>query len=134
MSVRRYKPVAKIRNAPHGYRPLETEACGWHLRGVTTEEAKRHDLYNAAIEVFGEINAETLMALLPAHEGIDLATRDDLIGVSDHLSGRMDRLEDRFDRLDERIDAVNQRLDRLFLTLTAGLIAMVAAVFAQAFL
>jgi hypothetical protein len=43
----------------------------------------------------------------------------------------MDRLEDRFDRMEMRI---NQKLDRLFLTLTAGLIAMVAAVFAQAFL
>lgn len=101
---------------------------------MTTEEARRHDLYNAVIEVFGEDNAETLMALLPTHEGIDLATRDDLLGVSDGLSSRMNRLEARFDRLDERIDAVNQRLDRLFLTVAAGLIAMIATVFAQALL
>lgn len=101
---------------------------------MTTEEARRHELYNAAVEVFGDQNAETLMALIPAHEGIDLATRDDLMGVADGLGGRIDRLEDRFDRMDERIDAVNQRLDRLFLTLVAGLVAMVATVFAQAIL
>jgi hypothetical protein len=112
---------------------------------MTTEEARRHDLYNAAIEIFGEVNAETFMALLPAHEGIDLANRDDLFGVSDRLSGRINHLEDRFDRLEhrfdrletrmnQRFDAVNQRLDRLFLTLAAGLIAMIATVFAQALL
>jgi hypothetical protein len=119
---------------------------------MTTEEARRHDLYNAVIEVFGEDNAETLMALLPAHEGIDLATRDDLVGMSDAVGSRMNRLEDRFDRLEDRFDrletrfdgletrmnqrfdAVNQRLDRLFLTLAAGLIAMIATVFAQALL
>lgn len=98
---------------------------------MTNEEARRHDLYNSVIEVFGEDNAETLMALLPAHEGIDLATRDDLIAVSDSLGGRMDRLEDRLDRMETRL---NQRLDRLFLTLAAGLIAMIATVFAQALL
>jgi predicted nuclease with TOPRIM domain len=92
------------------------------------------------------------MALLPAHEGIDLASRDDLVGMSDAVGSRMNRLEDRFDRLEDRFDrletrfdgletrmnqrfdAVNQRLDRLFLTLAAGLIAMIATVFAQALL
>jgi hypothetical protein len=97
---------------------------------VTTEEARRHELYNAAIDVFGQTNAETFMALLPAHEGIDLATSDGLFDLSARLDSRMDLVEDRFDRMDERIDGVNRRLDRLFLTLVAGLVAMFATVFA----
>ena len=117
---------------------LDVEFFGWHVWKVTSEEGRRHDLYNAAIEVFGSTNAETFMALLPAHEGIDLATRDDLFDASNRLGARIDRLEDRFDQFDRRVndrfDAVNQRLDRLFLTLAAGLIAMIAAVFAQAIL
>lgn len=115
------------------------------LWDMTTEEARRHDLYDAIAEVFGKDKAETSMALLPAQEGIDLATKDDLMGVSDRLRGRMNHLEDRFDRLearfdrletrmDQRFDAVIQRLDRLFLTLATGLIAMIATVFAQALL
>lgn len=101
---------------------------------MTREEARRRDLYNAAIRVFGDVNADTFMALLPANEGTDLATKDDILLVG----GRIDGVNDRFDRLearlDQRFDAVNQRFDRLFLTLAGGLIAMIATVFAQALL
>lgn len=90
---------------------------------MTTSEARRHDLYNVLSETIGPNEADTLKAYLPSRESSDLATRADFSA----LAGRMDRLE-------SGIDAVNQRLDRLFLTLAAGLIAMTATVFAQAFL
>lgn len=104
-------------------------------------EARRLDLYNALSEFIGPERADTLMAYLPTREGSELATRVDigaLDGRIDHLENRFDHLETRFDRLetriDDRFDSVNQRLDRLFLTLAAGLIAMIATVFTQAIL
>ena len=108
---------------------------------MTTGEARRHDLYNALTEFIGEDRADTLMAYLPSREASDLATTADVEGVGarvDDLNRRIDHLETRFDRmearLDDRFDSVNQRLDRLFLTLAAGLIAIVATVLAQAIL
>jgi hypothetical protein len=97
---------------------------------MTTGEARRHDLYNALTEFIGEDRADTLMAYLPSREASDLATSADVEG----LSSRIDHLETRFDRMEDRLDSMNQRLDRLFLTLAAGLIAIVATVFAQAIL
>jgi len=111
-------------------------------------EARRLDLYNALSEFIGPERADTLMAHLPTREGSELATQADIEGVGgriDHLANRFDHLETRFDRFetrfdrfetrfDDRFDSVNQRLDRLFLTLAAGLIAMIATVFTQAIL
>ena len=74
------------------------------------------------------------MTHLPTREGSELPTQADIEGVGgriDHLANRIDRLESRFD---DRFDSVNQRLDRLFLTMAAGLIAMIATVFTQAIL
>lgn len=90
---------------------------------MTTPEARRHDLYNALSDFIGADQADTLMAYLPSQATAELATRADI----QELGTRIERLED-------RLDSVNQRLDRLFLTLAAGLIAMIAAVFAQAIL
>lgn len=104
---------------------------------MSTGEARRHDLYNALTEFIGEDRADTLMAYLPSREASDLATSADVEDLSsriDHLETRFDRVEDRLDRVEDRLDSMNQRLDRLFLTLTAGLIAIVATVFAQAIL
>jgi hypothetical protein len=108
---------------------------------MTSGEARRLDLYNALSETIGAERAETLMAYLPSREAGALATHGDVAMLGTHvnrLEVRLDRVEARFDRLEakmnERFDAVNQRLDRLFLTLAAGLIAMIATVFAQAIL
>jgi hypothetical protein len=88
---------------------------------VSESEARRLDLYNALSETFGPERADTLMAHLPSREATDLATRADI-----------NALETRMERLQGGIDSVNLRLDRLFLTLAAGLVAMITAVFAQA--
>jgi len=56
------------------------------------------------------------MAALPTFEIIDLATKTDLA----LLGSRMDRLEG-------AMVGLGSRLDRLFLTLTAGLFVIVAA-------
>ena len=101
---------------------------------MTTAEARRRDLYNALSEFIGADKADTLMAYLPPREASDLATSTDVEELTtriDRLDARLDRMETRFDA---RFDAVNHRLDRLFLTLAAGLIAMIATVFTQAIL
>ena len=59
------------------------------------------------------------MAYLPREESVAVATGADLVELEARLGARLDQ----FDR---RIDMVNQRLDRLFLTLGAGLLAIVA--------
>ena len=118
-------------------RLLNLPALSDILPGMTTGEARRHDLYNALTEFIGEDRADTLMAYLPSREASDLATTADVEGVGarvDDLNTRIDHLETRFDRMEDRLDSMNQRLDRLFLTLAAGLIAIVATVFAQAIL
>jgi hypothetical protein len=89
---------------------------------VSESEPRRLDLYNALSAMFGPERADTLMAYLPSREATDLATRADI-----------NALETRMERLQGGIDSVNLRLDRLFLTLAAGLVAMITAVFAQAF-
>jgi hypothetical protein len=89
---------------------------------VSESEARRLDLYNALSETLGPERADTLMAHLPSREATDLATRADI-----------NALKTRMERLQGGIDSVNLRLDRLFLTLAAGLVAMITAVFAQAF-
>ena len=100
--------------------PLDSE-CGFpHSEKMTTPEARRHDLYNALSETIGPDRADTLMAYLPSTEAVSLATKSDIADLKADLSA-----------LGSRIDAVNQRLDRLFLTLTAGLIAIVGAVVVQ---
>jgi hypothetical protein len=83
---------------------------------MSTTEARRLDLYNALTEFLGAERADTLMAYLPTQETVELATRSDI------------------DRVETAVGEVNRRLDRLFLTMAGGLIAMIVAVFAQAFL
>ena len=101
---------------------LETNLEPRQDRRVSEWEARRLDLYNALSETLGPERADTLMAHLPSREATDLATRADVSA-----------LETRIERLQGGIDAVNLRLDRLFLTLVALLVAIVTAVFAQAF-
>jgi hypothetical protein len=107
---------------------------------MTTPEARRLELYAGLNRVLGEREADTLMAYLPSHEAVALATTSDLAGLEARLGLRIDRLEhsvesveDRMGRLEHRIDLVNQRLDRLFLTMGAGLLAVVATLVAGTF-
>lgn len=106
---------------------------------MTTAEARRHDLYNVLTTTIGVEETETLMAYLPTQPHETLATKADLASLAD----RMDRVEVGLDSvrtevtafrsdIGERIDSVNRRLDRLFLTLAAGLVAVVGTVVVQA--
>ncbi len=110
----------------------------WHLDdAMTTPEARRHELYAGLARVLGEQEADTLMAYLPREESPAIATRADLVasGVGDAFRPivRIDHLDERLDQVDGRIDGVNQRLDRLFLTLGAGLLAVVGTLVAGTF-
>lgn len=90
---------------------------------MVASEAKRHDLYTGLNEVLGPDRAETLMTYLPAQPATDLATRPDI-----------GRLEARMDRFEDALRDVNQRLDRLFLTMLAGLVAIIGTLIASLFL
>lgn len=90
---------------------------------MTTPDSRRLDLYAGLSRVLGQREADTLMAYLPREEAVAVATRADLAELEARLGARLDQ----FDR---RIDMVNQRLDRLFLTLGAGLLAIVATLVA----
>lgn len=79
-------------------------------------EAARADLYNGLAEVLGPDRAEALMTQLPDYDPVDIATKDDIAGLRSDISG-----------LGARLDAHGNRLDRLFLTLVAGLFAIIAA-------
>lgn len=120
-----------------GIGTLESASTVGHSRRMTTSEARRHDLYNALSETLGADKADTLMAYLPSTEAGELTTRADLAIVREDIEAvRSDvgSLGVRIEALGQRIEAVNQRLDRLFLTLAAGLIAMVGALFVQSVL
>jgi hypothetical protein len=74
------------------------------------------------------------MAALPIFEISDLATKTDLALFASSLESRMDRMDTRMDGLDSRMDRLETamgglglRMDRLFLTSTAGLFVIVAA-------
>lgn len=105
---------------------------------MTSREAKRHDLYNVLTEKLGVEETDTLMAYLPTQPHEVLATKADLEAVSAQLGGRIDGLGRELSSLrtemGHRIDSVNRRLDRLFLTLAAGLLAVVGSVVVQAVL
>lgn len=108
---------------------------------MAVSETQRHDLYNRLNELLGSESADTLMAYLPTEPASSLARKADVTEVGERVSSltaRLDRLEDRFSHMEVvvtgRIDEVNRRLDRLFLTLAAGLIAVVATMFANFFL
>ena len=83
---------------------------------MTVPEARRHDLYNALEEVLGTDRADTLMAHLPTTEAAALATRGDFEEIRAEVKG-----------IRAEIQVINQRLDRLFLTLAAGLLAVVGS-------
>lgn len=127
---------------------------------MTTEEARRHGLCNVPTAIIGAEETDTLMAYLPTQPHEVLATRADVeaLGVRvERLESRVDsthremvefgaslrsemgrlRTELRAEmgelrtNLSSRIDSVNERLDRLFLTLAAGLLAVVGTVVVQ---
>lgn len=130
---------------------------------MTTAEARRHGLYNVLTETIGVEEADTLMAYLPTQPHEVLATKADIESVRQDLGSRIDLLQTGLTSLESdlatlrgemsglwgemsgevtslrtelsgRIDSVNRRLDRLFLTLAAGLLAVVGAVVVQAIL
>ncbi len=120
---------------------LEPRLLLWHGHHMAVSETQRHDLYNRLNELLGSESADTLMAYLPTEPASSLARKADVTEVGERVSSltaRLDRLEDRFSHMEVvvtgRIDEVNRRLDRLFLTLAAGLIAVVATMFANFFL
>jgi hypothetical protein len=97
-----------------------------HRVGVTTSEARRHELYHRLEEVLGTDRADTLMSCLPTVASDQLATKDDLEALRTELEAiRRD--------LGTGLQAVNERLDRLFVTLAAGLLAVVGAMIAGLF-
>ncbi len=96
------------------------------LESMAVSEARRRDLYNGLDELLGTERADTLMTYLPAYETIEVATKDDIR----RLETRFDGMDARFDRIDDRLDRIEERLDRFFLTLSAGLIAMVGTLIA----
>ncbi|MCI0679550.1 MAG: hemolysin XhlA family protein [Actinobacteria bacterium] len=71
--------------------------------------------------MLGAEHADTLMTYLPAHQGVDLATRDDIA----RLETRFDRLEDRFDRLQ---DVVTEQ-HRFYVGVTVGSMTALTAIF-----
>ena len=84
------------------------------------------------------------MAYLPTQPNEVLATKGDLSALADAVASRFEAVETRLGRVERgmdtlrtdlggRIDSVNRRLDRLFLTLAAGLLAVVGTVIVQAF-
>lgn len=115
---------------------------------MTTAEAKRHGLYNVLTEVIGAEETDTLMTYLPNQPNEMLATKADLDSLRDEIDVRFNAMDARFDAndrrfdamdarfasLDGRIDGVNRRLDRLFLTLAAGLLAIVGTMLIQTIL
>jgi hypothetical protein len=98
---------------------------------MTVPEARRHDLYSALEEVLGTDRADTLMAYLPTIETAALATRSDIAVVEARVEDVRSELKSEIQLVGTEIRAVNQRLDRLFLTLGAGLVAMLVAVFTE---
>jgi hypothetical protein len=123
--------VARIQ---FGDGPLEPTVGLWQSRSVAISEAARLDLYNGLAEMLGADRAETLMAALPIFEISDLATKNDLALFASSLDSRMDLmdarmggLDSRMDRLETAIGGLGLRMDRMFLTLTAGLFVIVAA-------
>jgi len=127
---------------------------------MAAPEARRHDLYNRLEEVLGTDRVDTLMAYLPATEAAALATKEDIGGVQAEIQAVKNELraeiqafrnelraeiqafkaEVRTELTAETqavrgdIRAVSGRLDRLFLTLAAGLIAVVGALVSSLFL
>jgi hypothetical protein len=119
---------------PAGTALLSRSLCSGSVAIVAISEAARLDLYNGLAELLGPDRAETLMAALPIFEISDLVTKTDLALFASSFESRMDGQESRMDRLDSRMDRLESamgglglRMDRLFLTLTAGLFVIVAA-------
>jgi hypothetical protein len=98
---------------------------------MTVPEARRHDLYHGLEEVLGTDRADTLKAYLPMTETAALATRSDVAVVEARVEDVRTELKSEIQLVRAEIRAVNQRLDRLFLTLGAGLVAMLVAVFTE---
>lgn len=112
---------------------------------MTTDEAKRHGLYDVLTATIGAEETDTLMAYVPTQLNEVLATKGDLSAMADAFDSRFKAVETRLDRVEtgvdtlrtdlgDRIDSVNRRLDRLFLTLAAGLLAVVGTLIVQALL
>lgn len=112
---------------------------------MSTSEARRHDLYNGLYEILGTERAETLMAYLPTSEAAALATKADLdreiasvrteiVSARTEIASVQGEVGALRAELREDMNAVNQRLDRLFLTLGAGLIAVVGTLITSSFL
>lgn len=96
---------------------------------MTVSEAQRHDLYNGLEGILGTDRADTLMAYLPTTESAALATKDDI----GSLESQMRSLKDDMRSFKDDLREVNQRLDRLFLTLAAGLVAVMGATITNLF-
>lgn len=111
-----------------------------HDAVVSTPEADRHLLYTGLVELLGEHRAGTLMTYLPSYDPAAVATRADLADLItrfearfdqidarfDHVDARFDHIDARFERFEARFDRLDSRVDRVFLTLAAGLLAIVA--------
>ena len=62
---------------------------------MSVDERKRHQLYNRAVEVLGEEEAEILMAHLPPGGYPNLATKQDILDLRQWIIEREERLEAR---------------------------------------
>ena len=126
---------------------------------MTAAESRRHDLYTGLADLLGEDRADTLMAYLPTDENTQVAMKADLetleVRMDDRFTRvdegfaqvderfnrvdeRFNRVDERFDRLESRMDSgfasLNARIDRMNLTLTAGMLGVIAALIVQSFI
>lgn len=62
---------------------------------MSVDEAARHRLFNRAVEIFGEEEAETLMAHPPPGGWPNLATKQDVLALRQDLRDLEQRLEAR---------------------------------------
>jgi hypothetical protein len=85
------------------------------------DERARHDLYRTIEEVLGAPAADTIIALLPALGGPDVATTDDLLRLDDRFDARLDAhvarehgwADARFGSIDACVEGVDARLAHL---------------------
>lgn len=76
---------------------------------MTVDERRRHALFSAAADAFGEEQAETMFAMLPSS---DVATRADLDELFGNVVTRAD-LGLRFADVDQRFAQVDQRFAQI---------------------
>lgn len=99
---------------------------------MSQAEAARHALHSRLEDVLGPEHAETLMTFLPAHTGIEVATRGDIDllhtdaeRLRSTIDLRLDRMDARFDKMDDVI----REHQRFYVTALIGGMTGLSAIF-----